>query len=77
MLRFKRRIGQSVTLQADDNPDNDIFIRVAAINPDSVEVEIAAPRSIDIWRTELLRRIEAEEREEDARKQQENTNGRA
>jgi len=75
VLRFKRRIGQSITLQGDD-PAGDIFFRVAAIHPDSVEVEIAAPQDIDIWRTELLRKIEAEEREEDAMKQ-EKTNGRA
>jgi len=75
VLRFKRRLGQSITLQTDD-PARDVFIRVASIQPGAVEIEIAAPRDVDIWRTELLRKIEAEEREEDAMKQ-EKTNGRA
>lgn len=71
MLRLTRNLGQSITLQGDD-PKNDVFIRVAAINRDSVEIEIAA-EEFDIWRTELLKRIE--ERERNGR--QENINGRA
>lgn len=72
MLRLSRNIGQSITLQGDD-PKGDVFIRVAAINRDCVEIEIAAPEEIDIWRTELLKRIEEKERNET----KENSNGRA
>jgi carbon storage regulator CsrA len=73
MLRLSRNLGQSITLQGEDKA-NDVFIRVAAINSDVVEIEIDAPE-FDIWRTELLRRIEARERE--AEKLKEKSNGRA
>jgi carbon storage regulator CsrA len=73
MLRLSRNLGQSITLQGEDKA-NDVFIRVAGITTDSVEIEIDAPE-FDIWRTELLRRIEARERE--AEKLKEKSNGRA
>ena len=73
MLRLSRNLGQSITLQGEDKA-NDVFIRVAAINTDGVEIEIDAPE-FDIWRTELLRRIEARERE--AQRLKEKSNGRA
>jgi|LauGreDrversion4_2_1035121.scaffolds.fasta_scaffold10472_10 carbon storage regulator CsrA len=73
MLRLSRNLGQSITLQGEEK-ENDVFIRVAGINRDSVEIEIDAP-AFDIWRTELLRRIEARERE--AERLKEKSNGRA
>jgi carbon storage regulator CsrA len=73
MLRLTRNLGQSITLQGEDSA-NDVFIRVAGINRDCVEIEIDAPE-FDIWRTELLRRIEAKEREE--KRTREKSNGRS
>jgi carbon storage regulator CsrA len=73
MLRLSRNLGQSITLQGEDK-SYDVFIRVAGITTDSVEIEIDAPEH-DIWRTELLRRIEARERE--AERLKEKSNGRA